>query len=89
MVTRCLENRVHAITANRTGIETRGGKSFRYTGRSQITAPGVQVLCRAGAESDEVGVAELDLAVVRDKKINALNDLFADRRPDYYGSICS
>jgi len=89
MVTRCLENRVHAITANRTGIETRGGKSFRYTGRSQITAPGAQVLYRAGAESDEVGVAELDLAVVRDKKINALNDLFADRRPDYYGSICS
>lgn len=89
MVTRCLENRVYAITANRTGIETRGGKSFRYTGRSQITAPGAQVLYRGESESDEVGMAELDLAVVREKKINSFNDLFADRRPDYYGSICS
>ena len=89
MVTRCLENRVYAITANRTGVETRGGKSFRYTGRSQITAPGAQILCRGGSESDEVGVAELDLVVVREKKINAYNDLFADRRPGYYGSICS
>jgi len=89
MVTRCLENRVYAITANRTGVETRGGKSFRYTGRSQITAPGAQILYRGGTETDEVGVAELDLAVVRDKKINAFNDLFADRRKDYYGFICS
>lgn len=88
MVTRCLENRVYAITANRTGVETRAGKSFRYTGRSQITAPGAQILYRGGSEADEVGVAELDLAVVRDKKINSFNDLFADRRPDFYGSIC-
>jgi predicted amidohydrolase len=89
MLTRCLENRVYAITANRTGVETRGGKSFRYTGRSQITAPGAQILCSAGKESDEIGVVDLDLAVVRDKKINVNNDLFADRRPAYYGSICS
>ncbi|MEI6315897.1 MAG: nitrilase-related carbon-nitrogen hydrolase [Syntrophus sp. (in: bacteria)] len=89
MVTRCLENRVYAITANRTGVETRGGKSFRYTGKSQITAPGAQILYRGGSDSDEVGVAELNLAVAREKKINAFNDLFADRRTDYYGSICS
>jgi predicted amidohydrolase len=89
MITRCLENRVYAITANRTGVETRGGKTFRYTGRSQITAPGAQILYRGGSEADEVGVAELDLAVVREKKINVFNDLFTDRRPGYYGSICS
>lgn len=87
MVTRCLENRVYAITANRTGVETRGGKSFRYTGRSQITAPGAQILYRGGSESEEVGVAELDLAVVREKKINVFNDLFADRRTEYYGTL--
>jgi len=87
MITRCLENRVYAITANRTGVETRAGKSFRYTGGSQITAPGAQVLYRAGIESDEVGVAKLDLTVVREKKINAFNDLFADRRTEYYGLL--
>jgi predicted amidohydrolase len=89
MVTRCLENRVYAITANRTGVETRGGESFRYTGRSQITAPGAQILYRGGSELDEVGMAELDITVAREKKINVFNDLFADRRVDYYGSICS
>jgi predicted amidohydrolase len=89
MVTRCLENRVYAITANRTGVETRGGKSFHYTGRSQITAPGAQILYQGVSESEEVGVAELDLAVAREKKINVFNDLFTDRRPDYYGSVCS
>jgi len=31
MVTRCLENRVFAVTANRTGTEDRGGKSLHYT----------------------------------------------------------
>ncbi len=89
MVTRCLENRVYAITANRTGVETRGGKSFRYTGRSQITAPGAQILYRGDSESDEAGVAEFDLAVVREKKLNVYNDLFTDRRTDYYDSLCS
>jgi len=87
MITRCLENRVYAITANRTGVETRAGKSFRYTGKSQITAPGAQVLCRGSADAEEIGVAELDIAAVRDKKINAYNDLFADRRAGYYGQL--
>jgi len=87
MVTRCLENRIYAITANRTGVETRAGKSFRYTGKSQITAPGAQVLFRGGAETEEIGMAELDIAVVRDKKINAYNDLFNDRRPGHYREI--
>ncbi len=89
MITRCLENRVYAITANRTGTETRAGKSFRYTGRSQITAPGAQVLCQADAGTEEIGTAELDLAVVRDKKINAYNDLFSDRRTGHYVEILS
>ena len=87
IITRCLENRVYAVTANRTGVETRAGKTFRYTGKSQITAPGAQVLCRGSAEAEEFGTAELDIAVVRDKKINAFNDLFADRRPDIYQEI--
>ncbi|MDI9569124.1 MAG: nitrilase-related carbon-nitrogen hydrolase [Pseudomonadota bacterium] len=89
MITRCLENRVYAITANRTGTETRAGKSFRYTGRSQIVAPGAQVLLQASEEAEEIGAAELDLAVVRDKRINPYNDLFADRRTGHYARILS
>lgn len=84
MVTRCLENRVFAVTANRTGEERRNGKVFRYTGGSQITAPGAKILCRAGAETEEVGIAEIDIRIARDKNLNPYNNALADRREEFY-----
>ncbi|TAN61745.1 acyltransferase, partial [bacterium] len=48
MITRCLENRVFAITANRVGVEERiKGRALHFIGSSQITAPNGSVLCRA------------------------------------------
>ncbi|TDL99923.1 MAG: acyltransferase [Flavobacteriaceae bacterium] len=44
MVTRCLENRIFAITANRIGNEKRGEDDFTFIGKSQITAPGGAIL---------------------------------------------
>ena len=38
MITRCLENRVYAVTANRIGEEIRGEYNFVFTGASQITS---------------------------------------------------
>jgi len=87
MLTRCLENRVHIITANRTGIDKRGDKMWRYTGKSQITSADARILLRAGAEQDEAGSAEIDLKLARNKRINKLNDLFADRRTEHYGCL--
>jgi len=87
MVTRCLENRVFAVTCNRTGSEERGGKRLVYTGRSQIVDPRGNVLYRAGRETDEVHVAEVDAAAARDKQLNEHNNLFADRRPRLYGAL--
>jgi 5-aminopentanamidase len=87
MVTRCLENRVFAVTANRTGTEQRGGRYFRYTGRSQITGPHANLLCRAGADTEEVGVAQVDISAARNKRINDYNDLFRDRRFGFYGDL--
>lgn len=87
MVTRCLENKIYAITANRTGREERSGKSFNYTGRSQITAPDGSILHRASADSDEAGAVEIDIAKARDKKVNVYNDLFADRKAAYYQDL--
>jgi predicted amidohydrolase len=84
MITRCLENRVFAVTANRTGEENRGGKFFRYTGGSQITAPGAKVLCRAGGETEESGAAEIDLSLARDKNLNPYNHALGDRRAEFY-----
>jgi len=87
MVTRCLENRVHIVTANRTGIDRRGDKMWRYTGKSQITTADARILYRAGAKKDEAGSAEIDLQSARNKRINKLNDLFADRRTEHYGQL--
>jgi predicted amidohydrolase len=84
MITRCLENRVFAVTANRTGEEKRNGKKFCYTGRSQITGPNANILYRAGAETEEIGIAEIDVTLSRDKYLNHYNHIFLDRRDIFY-----
>lgn len=35
-------------------------------------------------DKEEVGVVEIDLSLARDKRINEMNDIFKDRRPQYY-----
>ena len=87
MVTRCLENKIYAITANRTGCEERNGKNFNYTGKSQITSPNGSILHRADADSDEMGIVEMDIANARDKRTSIYNDLFADRKVTYYQDL--
>jgi predicted amidohydrolase len=85
MPVRCLENRVYAITANRTGIEKRKiDQSLTYIGQSQIVSPYGEVLVTASAAADSLHIAEIDPAKARNKLINPFNDLFNDRRPDMY-----
>ena len=49
MRTRCLENRVWAVTANRTAEDDRGDLRLEFTGQSQIVGPRGEVVSRAGA----------------------------------------
>jgi predicted amidohydrolase len=85
MPTRCLENRVFAVTANRTGAEQRGGKDkLEFIGTSEIVSPSGKILFRAGRDTEETGWAEIDPAEARDKALNPFNDLFSDRREDLY-----
>ena len=88
MVTRCLENHVYAVTANRTGIEDRGnGKILHFTGCSQITGPDGAVLYRGKEDTEEVMAIEIDIEKARDKRLNPFNDLFSDRRPELYRKL--
>jgi 5-aminopentanamidase len=88
MATRCLENRVFAITANRTGVEDRGeGKSLSFTGMSQISGPDGTILIRSQEETEGIGISEIDPHKARDKHLNPFNDLFADRRPEFYNQL--
>lgn len=88
MPTRCLENRVFAVTANRTGIEERrAGTSLRFIGQSRIISPEGTVLASAEADEEIVAVAAVDMAQARNKTLNPFNDLFSDRRPSFYRVI--
>jgi len=86
MVTRCLENHVFSITANRVGREQRGEKSaLSFIGLSEIVAPNGQILHRASRNEPELFTYEIDVAQARDKRINPYNDLLKDRKPEWYG----
>lgn len=89
MVTRCLENRVFAVTANRVGREERGEDDFTFTGASQVVDPAGACLQEAPRDAPAVGVVEIDLTRARAKTLNAQNDLFADRRPELYDALCT
>jgi predicted amidohydrolase len=84
MVTRCIENRVFAVTANRVGTEQRGADHFTFTGASQVTAPDGQILSSAPGNRPHVDVVEVDPAKADDKRVNEFNDVLKDRRPEMY-----
>ena len=87
MLTRCLENHVFAVTANRYGTDSRPQGKLRFTGKSQIAGPGGKRLHRALSQRVELFVMEINPAEARDKHITSLSDLFADRRPEWYGEL--
>ncbi|TFF96094.1 MAG: acyltransferase [Promethearchaeota archaeon] len=84
MVTRCLENRVFAITANRTGTEKRGEDDFSFTGQSQITSQKGEILSSAPKDQPYVDILEIDENLADNKDLNEYNNLFKDRRSDCY-----
>jgi predicted amidohydrolase len=80
MVTRCIENRVFTITANLMGVE----RGLKFTGRSQITAPGGVIVHRGLKTREEAFQVEIDPNEALNKRINLYNDLFQDRLPEAY-----
>jgi len=83
MITRSLENRVFTMTANRIGREMRTDTPLEFIGLSQVISPTGERLVQLG--KDETGAAVTTINITEsDKKITAANDLFADRRPEYY-----
>jgi predicted amidohydrolase len=85
MLIRCIENRVYAITCNRTGQDARKpDETLTYTGGSQIVDPRGKLLVRASAESDESQVVEIHPERSRNKDFNEYNNIVRDRRVDIY-----
>jgi predicted amidohydrolase len=87
MVTRCLENRIFSVTANRTGSEARGGKDrLTFIGMSEVVGPRGRILHRAPREIEDLTIVEIDPTEARTKTLNSYNDLLRDRRPTLYGA---
>ncbi len=85
MITRCLENRIFAITADRVGEEKRiPGEKLTFIGQSQVVDPDGNILVRASETEEEVHIVDIDLEKARDKNLNPKNEIFKDRRPDLY-----
>jgi 5-aminopentanamidase len=88
MRTRSLENGVFSITANRTGMEARGGREpLRFTGKSQILDCRGNLLTAMGEEDTGVLLTDIDPGESRNKAITPRNDRFGDRRPELYDAL--
>ncbi|MCO8124085.1 carbon-nitrogen hydrolase family protein [Stieleria sp. TO1_6] len=85
---RSLENHLYFAAANRVGHEN----GFDFCGLSSICGPDGVVLAATDGDQETMLLAEIDLAVARNKRIERtagthIIDRFADRRPEFYGSI--
>lgn len=84
MQTRALENGVFCAVADRTGVERRGGTVLEYIGQSRVIAPDGSVLAALNRTKEKVLVVSIDPTKARNKKLDQYNDIFKDRRPNYY-----
>jgi predicted amidohydrolase len=81
---RAVENRVFVATANRVGSEARSGGRLDFTGGSVLVSPSGEYLATLPADEIAAIVVDVDPERARDKRITAYNDLFEDRRPEFY-----
>jgi predicted amidohydrolase len=80
MRTRCLENRVYAVTADRVGVE----RGLKFIGRSQVVTPKGEIIYRASSNKQEVKMFKINPRESRNKKLDKYNDIFSDRRNKTY-----
>ncbi|MEA3186665.1 MAG: N-carbamoylputrescine amidase [Chthoniobacter sp.] len=81
-----IANGCYVAVPNRVGHEApAGGAGIEFWGQSFIAAPDGKVLARAGATSEEILVAEIDLAQIDVQRTHW--PFLRDRRVDFYGDI--
>ncbi len=84
MSARALENKVYIGVANRIGKEKQDDEELVFNGSSAIYDYNGKHLTSAGAENEIIISAEIFPEKTRDKSFNSINNIFSDRRPDYY-----
>ncbi|MFA7326547.1 MAG: nitrilase-related carbon-nitrogen hydrolase [Candidatus Kapaibacterium sp.] len=84
MSARALENKVYIAVSNKIGIESSGNDKLTFNGESAIYSYDGSYLAKASKDKEEVIKAEIYPEETREKSFNDVNDIFKDRRPQYY-----
>lgn len=84
MFARAVENRIFIITANRYGTDVSGEKSISFTGGSVMLDYSGNYLASAPVDKDEVFIAGINPGDALNKFINPNNNLFEDRKKEFY-----
>lgn len=79
-----VQNRVYIATANRIGVEHREAESLKFTGGSVLVSPKGEYLLKASEAQEAVLVYDIDPELARNKRINSVNNVFEERRPEHY-----
>lgn len=84
MVVRALENNIFTISCDRVGEEERTGRKLKFIGKSRIIAPDGQILGELDETETGFLTAIIEPALADDKMVTVRNDLFKDRRTEFY-----
>ncbi len=87
MISRCVENGVYAVTANRAGTEVRPRGELTFTGQSQIVGTRGEILVNSDSINDDLVLQDIKIRSAQDKLITKNNHLLNDRRPEYYSTL--
>ncbi len=88
MISRCLENSVFAVTANRFGVDKRPQGELVFTGKSQIVAPKGELIYKAPSKREVLYLRDINIDLAKDKMMTPLNDIIKDRRQEFYDILC-
>ncbi len=84
MYARAIENRVFIATANRIGKEKNRGIKNSFTGSSQVVSPSGEYLFKMKRGEEGFRTVEIDPSLAINKDITPLNNIFNDRRKEFY-----
>jgi predicted amidohydrolase len=84
MYARAIENRVFIATANRIGTEKNRGLKNSFTGGSQVVSPTGDYLFKMKRNKEGFRVVEIDPSPALNKDITPQNNIFDDRRKEFY-----
>ena len=79
-----IENKVYLAVANRYGKESAGGEDVEFNGISGVWKYNGELMAQAGPADETVLTVEIEPEKTRNKSFNPYNDIFGDRRPEYY-----